>query len=248
MVAGGSLLNEEGTAPALREGRGRRRKKAVRPPPKLERGRSRVKRVELKARRAWARDRSRGRSLKRIIIRTPPIILDTRLHDTQNKGTYRCDGCEQLYYGPFQGEFIEGTRDLTYDDIASGWKNGTVDASWFCVDCWQEKLGTDSNGHTRKVIGLPAASRPAEVTDNRFHQHHTRWGICDNCETNCTGRARDYLPGSFAYASDNTPAGPPRPRKGCFPTLHYREEWNMERQIPLQNVPCAGVGPVTSRD
>ena len=70
-LGGSNLLNEEGAAPALREGRGRRRKKAVRLPPKLERGRSRAKRVELKARRAWARGRSRGRSPNRIIIRTP---------------------------------------------------------------------------------------------------------------------------------------------------------------------------------
>ena len=173
-LGGSNLLNEEGAAPALREGRGRRRKKAVRLPPKLERGRSRAKRVELKARRAWARGRSRGRSPNRIIIRTPPIILDTRLHDTHNKGTYQCDECEQLYYGPFQGEFIEGTRDLTYDDIVSGWQNGTVDASWFCVDCWQEKLGTDSNADMREVIGLPAASRDqqrSQTTDSTSIPH-----------------------------------------------------------------------------
>ena len=112
-LGGSSLLNEEGPAPALCDGRGRRRRKSAKLTPKLERGRSRVKLVDLKARRAWARDRSRGRSPTRIIIRMPPIILDTRLHDTQNKGTYRCDECEQLYYGPFQCEFIKGTRDLT---------------------------------------------------------------------------------------------------------------------------------------
>ena len=36
-LGGSNLLNEEGAAPALREGRGRRRKKAVGPTPKLER-------------------------------------------------------------------------------------------------------------------------------------------------------------------------------------------------------------------
>ena len=222
-LGGDSLLNEEGPAPAVRDVRGRRRRKSAKFPPKLERGRSRARLVDLKARKAWARDKSRGRSPTRIMIRTPPIILDTRLHETQNKGTYRCDECEQLYYGPSQGEFIKGARDLTYDDIASGWKHGTIDASWFCVDCWQEKLGLDSNEHTRETIGLPAASRPAEITNNRFHQHRAKWSICDNCEAYCTGRARDYLPGSFVYASDNTLAGPPKSRKGCFPTLHYRE-------------------------
>ena len=131
---------------------------------------------------------------------------------------------EQRYHGPFQGEFIEGTRDMDYADIESGWKDGTVDASWFCVDCWQERLGTDSNSSTREAIGLPAASRPAEVTDHRFHQHTTRWSICDNCETYCTGRARDYLPGSFVYASDNSRAGPPMNRRGCFPSPALRED------------------------
>ena len=133
------------------------------------------------------------KSPTRTILRTPPITLDTRLHDTQNKGTYRCDECEQLYYGPFQGEFIAGARDLTYEDIASGWKHGTVGASWFCVECWKEKLRLVSSAHTRVTIGLPAASRPAAIRDIRFHQHNTRWSICDNCETYCTGRARDYV-------------------------------------------------------
>ena len=82
----------------------------------------------------------------------------------------------------------------------------------------------DSNSRTREAIGLPAASRPAEVTDNRFHQHTTRWSICDKCDTYCTGRARDYLLGSFVYATDNTLAGPPTSRKGCFPTLGHRED------------------------
>ena len=71
---------------------------------------------------------------------------------------------------------------------------------------------------------LPAASRLAEVTDHRFHQHATRWSICDNCETYCTGRARDYLPGSFVYASDNSHAGPPMNRGGCFPPPTLRED------------------------
>ena len=99
-LGGSSLLNEEGTAPALRDVRGRRRRKSAKSPPRLERGRSRTFRTrmkDLKARRAWARNRSRGRPPARIILRTPPIIFDTRLHDAQNKGTYRCDECEQLY-------------------------------------------------------------------------------------------------------------------------------------------------------
>ena len=126
-------------------------------------------------------------------------------------------------HGPFQGEFVEDTRNLSYDDIASGWKHGTVDASWFCIECWMEKLGFDSEERTREAIGLPVASRPPAIRDNRFHQHSSRWCICDNCDCFCTGRARDWLPGSFVYAKDNSLAGPPKARKGCFPTLHHRE-------------------------
>ena len=113
---------------------------------------------------------------------------------------------------------------MDYVDIESGWRDGTVDASWFCVDCWQERLGKDTNSSTREAIGLPPASRPTEVTDHRFHQHSTRWSLCDNCDTYCTGRARDHLPGSFVYALDNTLAGPPKSRKGCFPGPHLRED------------------------
>ena len=129
-----------------------------------------------------------------------------------------------VYHGPFHGEFIEDRRNLSYDEIVSGWKHGTVDASWFCVKCWMERLDFDSEARTREAIGLPPASIPSAIRDNRFHQHTSRWCVCDNCESYCTGRARDYLPGSFAYAKDNSLAGPPRARRGCFPTLHYREK------------------------
>ena len=139
-LGGSNLPNEEGPAPALREVRGRRRRRTRRGNPRASSSTAGdlSRRAQLEPRRAWERDRSRGRSPTRIIQRTPPIILDTRLNDTQNKGTYRCDECEQVYHGPFQGEFIEGTRELTYEDLASGWKHGTVDASWFCVECWKE--------------------------------------------------------------------------------------------------------------
>ena len=50
-----------------------------------------------------------------------------------------------------------------------------------------------------------------------------RWSICDNCDCYCTGRAGDWLPGSFVYCTDNSLAGPPKLRKGCFPKLHGRE-------------------------
>ena len=77
---------------------------------------------------------------------------------------------------------------------------------------------------TREAIGLPPAAIPADVLDQRFQQHGARRRLCDNCGVYCTGRARDYLPGSFAFAIDNTHAGPPKDRKGCFPTPAIREE------------------------
>ena len=51
-----------------------------------------------------------------------------------------------------------------------------------------------------------------------------RWSIYDNCQCLCTGRARDWLPGSFVYCKDNTLAGPPLIRGACFPKLGEREE------------------------
>ena len=90
-LGGDSLLNpprdsgEGETAPILREGRGRRRKQGGRLPKQPERDRSQIKRVVLKARRAIDRGRSRAQSLNRIVIRVPPIITDTRLHDTQRR-------------------------------------------------------------------------------------------------------------------------------------------------------------------
>ena len=164
-------------------------------------------------------------------------------HTTRARTFAMTVSIEHRYHGPFQGEFIEGTRDMDYADIESGWKDGAVDASWFCVDCWQERLGKDTSSSTRKAIGLPPASRPAEVTDHRFHQHATRWSLCDNCDAYCTGRARDYLPGSFVYASDNTRAGPPRSRKGCFPGLLLREDrWRdgtWDARVSAERASCA---------
>ena len=208
-LGGSGLLNEGGKAPALRDVTERlySTKKIV----KFGRaGRIRVSTgAHLKPRRAWARDKSRGRSPNNIIQRTPAIILDTRLNDTQNKGTYRCDVCEKVFHGPFQGEFTEEARDLSYDELSSGWKHGALDASWFCVDCWKDNLDIDTVTRTREELGLPRASRPAAVRDNRFHKHSDRWCVCDNCDCYCTGRARDWLPGSFVYARDSSLAGPP---------------------------------------
>ena len=114
------------------------------------------KHVCLKPRRTRPRDKNAGRSQASIVQRNPPIILDTRLNDTQNKGTYQCDGCEVVYHGPFHGEFIEDTRNLSYEEIVSGWKHGAVDASWFCVKCWMERLGFDSEARKQSAF-LPLA-------------------------------------------------------------------------------------------
>ena len=96
--------------------------------------------AHLKARRAWTRDNSNGQSANNILQRIPAIILDTRLNDTQNKETYMCDECETVFHGPFQGELTKEARHLSYEDLSTGWKHGTVDASWFCVDCWADTL------------------------------------------------------------------------------------------------------------
>ena len=231
-LGGDSLLNpnpvdKEGVlAPILREARGNARRRnpgqAKQPGRDRSRGRSPVQTV-LKARRDVCRSRDRGRAENKIIVRSPPIITDTRLHNTFNKGTYICDDCDRRFHGPYHGEFTEAARDLEYDDIEEGWKNGTVDATWFCVECWKDKLGMDTH-RTRETIGLPPAATPADILDQRFHQHAARWSLCDNCGVYCTGRARDYLPGSFAFASDNTHAGPPKERKSCFPNPALREE------------------------
>ena len=133
-----------------------------------------------------------------------------------------CDECETVFHGPFQGEFTKEARHLSYEELSTGWKHGTVDASWFCVDCWADKLDIASIGRTRKGLGLPEASWPAAVIDNRFHQHTDRWSICGNCDCYCTARARDWLPGSFVYCTDNSPAGPPKSRNQCFPKLFDR--------------------------
>ena len=47
------------------------------------------KHVCLKPRRTRPRDKNVGRSQTSIVQHKPPIILDTRLNDTQNKGTYQ---------------------------------------------------------------------------------------------------------------------------------------------------------------
>ena len=127
------------------------------------------------------------------------------------------------FHGPFQGEFTQEARHLSYEELSTGWEHGTVDASWFCVDCWPEKLDISSIDRTRKALEFPPASQLTAVVDNRFRQHRDRWSNCDNCDCYCAGRARDWLPGSFVYCTDNTPAGPPKSRSRCFPRVHDRE-------------------------
>ena len=100
-----------------------------------------------------------------------------------------CDECGKVFHGPYQGQLTQPARHLSYDELSTGWKHGTVDASWFCVDCWAEKLNIGSIGRTREPLSLPPASRLAVVVDNRFHQHADRWSIFDNCDCYCTGRA-----------------------------------------------------------
>ena len=85
--------------------------------------------AHLRPRRAWTRDTDNGCSANNILQRMPAIILDTRLNDTQGKGTYRCDNCEKVFHGPFQGERTREARHLSYEELATGWKHGTVDVS-----------------------------------------------------------------------------------------------------------------------
>ena len=73
--------------------------------------------AHLKPRRAWTRDTSNGQPANNIIQRIPAIILDTRLNDTQNKGTYVCDECEKVFHGPFQGELTQEARHLSYEEL-----------------------------------------------------------------------------------------------------------------------------------
>ena len=102
-------------------------------------GRSIVVTLVPNARRARTNKPKAGGEANDIIQRTPDIILDTRLNDTGNKATHRCDDCDREFHGPYQGSHLPMVRNLTYQQLAEGWKNGEVDATWFCIDCWAEK-------------------------------------------------------------------------------------------------------------
>ena len=70
---------------------------------------------------------------ERAIQQTPETILDTRLHDAQEKGHFRCDSCTSWFRGPFKGEFFPGVREMVFEDFMDGWQNGTLDASWYLL-------------------------------------------------------------------------------------------------------------------
>jgi len=179
-------------------------------------------------RRAPTKKSKAGGDPKHIVQRIPDIILDTRLNDTGNRSTHRCDECERVFHGPYQGCHLPGIRELTYQQMAEGWKNGEVDATWYCVDCWAAKNAL-SHDDTREMLSLPPKATPPTIDDNRFCPHTDRWSICDSCQCHCTGRARDWLPGSFVFRKDNTMAGPPHPRQACFPRQGEREDhWRRE--------------------
>ena len=127
------------------------------------------------------------------------------------------------------------TRNSPRDGSTGLWTQaGSASAA-----CWSEKLNIRPIGRTRDALELPPASQPAAVVDNRFHQHAERWSICGKCDCYCTGRARDWLPGSFVYCTDNTPAGPPKSWKGCF-TSSMTESHSGETARGMRSS-CAGL-------
>ena len=95
---------------------------------------------------------------------------------------------------------------------------------------WTAGTCTSSDATTASPWRTPGPSsasrphgRPADLPDNRFnYEKTTRWARCDSCHNFCAARARDYQPGSFVYAKDNTLAGPGKERKECFPSAAQR--------------------------
>ena len=114
---------------------------------------------------------------------------------------------------------------MSFEDLMDGWQNGSVDASWYCVDCWDDCFCNERGweGDARKQLGLPPASRPSTIRGQMFSDKRVRWAYCDRCGSYCRGRARDYLYGSFVYGyPHNQIAGPGCLRASCFPKTEDR--------------------------
>ena len=121
----------------------------------------------------------------------PETIIDTRLRDAEEKGHFRCDSCTPWFRGSYQSQFLPGVREISFDDLIDGWQDGSVDASWYCVECWSTYFHEERKweGDTRARLGLPPASRPSAIRDQRFHDKGGRWAWCDRCGSYCRGRA-----------------------------------------------------------
>ena len=143
----------------------------------------RAKGVMLKQRTTRKRspDDQDGSHKEQAIQRTPETILDTRLHDAEEKGHFRCDSCTSWFRGSHHGEFLPWVRDMSFEDLMDGRQDGSVDPSWYCVECWGDcfRNERDWEGDTRKRLGLPPASRPSTSRDQRFHNKSGRWAYCD---------------------------------------------------------------------
>ena len=96
------------------------------------------------------------------IQRTPETIIDTRLHDAEEKGKFRCDSCTSWFRGSYKGRLLPEVRELSFQELMEVWQDGSVDASWYCVECWkiyfrEERLGLRrsrvSGSTTRAVDG-----------------------------------------------------------------------------------------------
>ena len=115
------------------------------------------------------------------------------------------------------------------------WEAGDIDASWFCVDFWlkefRSRVVNVTVDQARVHLGLPPARIPADLPDDRFnYEKRGRYCRCDVCHKYCPARARDYQPGSFVYAADNSLAGPDSDRSSCFPSSKLRSEaWTLGR-------------------
>ena len=107
--------------------------------------------AHLKPRRAWTRDTSHEQ--RTVSKQHPPTDSGHHLRHTAERHPE-----QRNLHVPFLGEFTREARHLSYEELSTGWKHRTLDASWFCVDCWSEIE------HQLKRPGPRGAGTPPGIT------------------------------------------------------------------------------------
>ena len=121
-------------------------------------------------------------------------IGDDRFNRQKKYGrVYACDSCHSLKWYhrnglEFDGEYIFSESFEKHRKIEEQWKEGLIDATWWCTECYQRHLGVNvSLEEIRMLFGIKYESR---------HERSVQWQQKDP-QVALEKLRKDHLRGRF---------------------------------------------------